>query len=272
MKNYLELLKVLPKTNCGECGLSTCLLFALKVFGKEISPEKCPYFPKELLPQEASQESSKVTFNQLLENLKFLKEKFRTLNLKERCENLGGEFLEEKGAVKLFYLDTEILIPLDSSYHPLEILELSQTQRELDPRDEILICNYFIFNGKAPLSQEFVGLESFPHSISKVKTLKKYAEEPLAEFFTEFGGDLQKLLEPFRISNLNLQSDHLSFVVWVLPRVPLQITFWRGDEEEGLPSSCKVLYNASALSYLDLECLVFCAERFAEKLRELQAR
>jgi len=61
-------------------------------------------------------------------------------------------------------------------------------------------------------------------------------------------------------------------VVWFLPKVPLQITFWRGDEEEALPSSCKVLYNASALSYLDLECLVFCAERFAEKLRELQAR
>ena len=44
------------------------------------------------------------------------------------------------------------------------------------------------------------------------------------------------------------------------------VNYWAGDPEEGLSSDCKVLYDASAISYLDLECLVFLAERLAEKL------
>jgi len=266
MKSYLELLKLLPKSNCGQCGLESCLLFALKVFSKEVSPEKCPFLPQEAF----SQENPQLTFNQLLENLKFLKEKFRSLDLRGVYENLGANLEEEKRALKVFYLDTEILIPLDDSFHPLELIDLFQ--KALDPRDEILLCNYFLFHGKEPLTQNFVGLEAFPHSLSKVKTLKKYAEDPLAELFTQLKGEVRDLLRPFKVSNLISQGGHLSFTIWVLPKVPLQINFWLGEEEEGLPSSCKVLYDASALAFLDLECLVFCAERLAEKLKEAHSR
>ena len=39
----LEIYKLLPKTNCRECGFPTCLAFALSLAKKAVSLEKCPY-------------------------------------------------------------------------------------------------------------------------------------------------------------------------------------------------------------------------------------
>lgn len=264
MKSYLDLLKLLPKTNCKECGEVNCLLFALKVFSKETSVERCPYLNLNLLPTELF--SQNLTFNQLLENLKYLKDKFRNLpSFLERAKNLGCRLSPEGREIYLPYLDLEITIILDEKVAPREIKNSSNAS--LDPRDEILICNYFIFNGKSPLSHEYVGLEFFPHSISKVKTLKKYAEEPLAQILSTSGDVIEKIFKDFEIKNLVKSSSEISFYLRVLPRVILSVNFWYGDEEENLPASCKILYDKNILSYLDLEGLVFCAERFIERLK-----
>ena len=39
----LDIYKLLPKTNCRECGFPTCLAFALSLAKKVVSLEKCPY-------------------------------------------------------------------------------------------------------------------------------------------------------------------------------------------------------------------------------------
>lgn len=47
----VEIFKLLPKTNCKECGLPTCLAFAMKLAAKQASLDQCPY---------ASDEAKKV--------------------------------------------------------------------------------------------------------------------------------------------------------------------------------------------------------------------
>ncbi|OVE82167.1 hypothetical protein BVY04_01920 [bacterium M21] len=39
----LQIQKLLPKTNCKECGSNTCLAFAMKLAGKKIELSECPY-------------------------------------------------------------------------------------------------------------------------------------------------------------------------------------------------------------------------------------
>ncbi len=264
MKSYLDLLKLLPKSNCGECGFQSCLLFALKVFNNEVSPEKCPYLPLENIPQEFSGKG--LTFNQHLDNLN-LREIFRNLNdFPERARNLGCFINSEQRIVQLPYLDLKIQIFYEERGNPQALKTLSG---ELpDPRDEILICNYFIFNGKIPLSGQFVGLETFSHCTSKLKTLSRYAEEPLAEILSDHSLNIEKGLSAFEVNEFTQSSSGISFLIKVLPKIFLKVHFWYGEEEENLPPSCKILYDREALSYLDLECLVFCAERFVERLRE----
>ena len=39
----LNIFKLLPKTNCGECGVPTCLAFAMKLAAKKAELAQCPY-------------------------------------------------------------------------------------------------------------------------------------------------------------------------------------------------------------------------------------
>jgi acetyl-CoA decarbonylase/synthase complex subunit gamma len=39
----LQIFKLLPNTNCGECGVPTCLAFAMKLAAKTAEPAACPY-------------------------------------------------------------------------------------------------------------------------------------------------------------------------------------------------------------------------------------
>ena len=43
----LDIYKLLPKTNCRECGFATCLAFAMQLAKKAVSIDKCPYISEE---------------------------------------------------------------------------------------------------------------------------------------------------------------------------------------------------------------------------------
>jgi len=43
----LQIYKLLPRTNCGDCGVPTCLAFAMKVAAKQASLEQCPHVTDE---------------------------------------------------------------------------------------------------------------------------------------------------------------------------------------------------------------------------------
>ena len=44
----LEIYKLLAKTNCRECGFSTCLAFAMALAKKQVDLDKCPYIKEEV--------------------------------------------------------------------------------------------------------------------------------------------------------------------------------------------------------------------------------
>jgi len=42
----LEIFKLVPRTNCQECGFPTCMAFAAALSNRQVSTEQCPWFPK----------------------------------------------------------------------------------------------------------------------------------------------------------------------------------------------------------------------------------
>jgi hypothetical protein len=55
-----------------------------------------------------------------------------------------------------------------------------------------------------------------------------------------------------------------SFTFLPLPRVPLMITYWLGDED--FPSSCKILFDGSASHYLPIDACAILGSMLAAKL------
>jgi hypothetical protein len=112
-------------------------------------------------------------------------------------------------------------------------------------------------------------MESLPNSIAKIRTLAAYCEERLAERFSGRINKLTELYVALAAEPAAGQSADAAFIIPALPCVPLLLLFWEAELEDGFPAKVKVLFDQHILDFLDLESLVFAAERMADRLLEL---
>ncbi|NPA93871.1 MAG: DUF3786 domain-containing protein [Thermodesulfobacteria bacterium] len=256
METIFDILKQTKKDNCGQCGYPTCMAFAAAVHTGGCAKSACPYI------KGATDQVKEPVQDPETALAKELKQKVKGLDLAQRAKGLGAQIVEsEHGkALRLRYLGRDVYISSERVY--------SDDGTELETRDQILLYNYLFFGGKGDLSGEWVGLESFPNSISKVVTLKRYTEEKVAR---HFAGRPQMFLERCQaIDGVNVpdcQAD-ACVTVPVLPKVPIQLHFWDEDKEDGFPAEVKALFDKRALDFLDIESLIFAAERLAETITQ----
>jgi len=50
----IEIFKLLPKTNCGECGVPTCLAFAMNLAAGKAELTKCPKLSEESIEDQTT--------------------------------------------------------------------------------------------------------------------------------------------------------------------------------------------------------------------------
>ncbi|MBU0480024.1 MAG: DUF3786 domain-containing protein [Proteobacteria bacterium] len=295
--NPLAVVARTPKNNCGECGYPTCLAFAASVVSTGTDPEKCPYINLEGLVIETSGVALENAAEERdLALVEHLKGKIADLDFAVLAPQIGATYLADQGGTLRFpYLGQDVLLSR------LGIL-LDGADPE-DPRDQILLYNYVHSGGgildirakgagdarqssgrniaicgqgdnkadSVPFARrEWIGMESMPNSISKVRTLATYGENPLADLFS--GRTRQLLIEKAALAGgipCSGESTSLAIEFQVLPMIPQRILFWEEESEDGFPAKVKILYDTNALDYLDIESLLFSSERLAERLRDL---
>jgi len=73
----IEIFKLLPKTNCGECGVPSCLAFAMNLSSGKIELSACPYVSEETKVKLAEAEKSPI--------------KLVTIGVSDKALKVGGE-------------------------------------------------------------------------------------------------------------------------------------------------------------------------------------
>jgi hypothetical protein len=271
--NPLDILQRTPKTNCGECGHATCLAFAAAVAraGEEVT--LCPYINLEGLElvssvgkKDMDELAEQVNQQQNLALVKYLQSKISSFDFGAIAGSLGADWSAEQPDFLSFrYLGRELKLGKSNV--------LLDNDTVVDPRDQILLYNYIHCGGGRKPDGNWVGMESLPNSISKVKTLATYCEEKIAKSFV--GKPLSMLLEisqkldgitgPGDLS----ESATAAFVIPVLPMIPQFLLFWDEEPDDGFEAKAKVLFDHHVLDFLDIESLLFSAERLAERIVDL---
>ena len=268
--NPLEILQRTPKTNCGECGHATCLAFAAAVTraGEEVT--LCPYINLAGLELESpigkknmEELADQVSKEQDLALVKYLQSKIRSFDFGAIAESLGAEWSAEQPDFLAFrYLGREVKLGKSGV--------LIDNHAVVDPRDQILLYNYIHSGGGRKPDDNWVGMESLPNSISKVRTLATYCEDKIAKNFVgksfeilmKVGQKLDGVRGPKDLS----ATSSIAFVIPVLPMVPQFLLFWDAEPEDGFEAKAKVLFDHHVLDFLDIESLLFSAERLAERI------
>ncbi len=263
----LEIVKLTPRSNCQACGFPSCLAFAAAVAKTGFAPGRCPFLdPNALAPLLGAPQAEDLDHLAEKKELLFiahLKSKISQLDFATLAPRLGARwFATHPDTLSFSYLGQEAAIDKAG------ILLAGQPPR--DHRDQILLYNYLAMGGGTPPGGEWLGLESLPNTISKVKTLATYGEERLAHLFHEQGEEraaaIGRQLGARFISEPNAA---LEMIVPVLPLVPHYLLYWPEEAADGFPAKVKILFDRRVLDFLDVESLVFAAERLADRFCEL---
>ena len=268
--NPFDILQRTPKTNCGECGHPTCLAFAAAVTRAGLEITLCPYidltgFKKGVISstKDIDNLAEEVATEHDLSLIRHLQEKVSRLDFGVIASSLGAKWHKENpDTLYLRYLGQDVVLGKKEIH--------VNNDTVADPRDQILLYNYVFSEGGREPDNTWIGMESLPNSISKVKTLATYCEKRIAKHLS---GKPARILKdageyfdgyegPAELSS----SATSSLVVPVLPMIPQFLLFWEEEPEDGFEAKAKVLFDHHVLDFLDLESLVFSAERFAERL------
>jgi len=263
--NPLEIVRQTPKTNCGQCGYPTCLAFAAAVAKSGEAFSKCPYLDHTGLNAvpEKGPALEEISGQRDLALVEHLKEKISALDFPRIAAPLGATLCGENNQTLSFlFLNQEVLLSRQGI--------LLDGRPPDDPRDQILIYNYIHSQGGADPALDWIGLETLPNSISKVRTLATYCENRLAELFSPLPVNII-MTACQRLGGVAQPSPAatLGCIISVLPKIPQYIVYWEEEPDEGFPAKVKILFDRQVMTFLDLESLIFSAERLADRLAVL---
>ena len=261
----MEVLKNLPRTNCGDCGQLTCLAFATRVIKEGEDLAKCPHLTGAGAGMgqavRAQQEAGVGRRRESVAiSLEVLQEKVAPLDFAALAEGLGAAYGEEAGRpyLTLNYFGHRLQVFKDELRYP--------AGAHADPWDAILLYNYIASQAQEPVAGRWIAYNSLPNSVSKVKTLARLEKE-LADHFAGQTARLQQRVDELGGEMAAVGEDaDVQAAFRPLPKVPLLLLFWDGEAEEGFAPQAHWLFDASVTNYLDLEAMLFLVEHLMERL------
>lgn len=248
--NPLELYKKLPKKNCGKCSLKTCLPFALAVVKGDADLAECPLLTEAEL---AELRSCLVLSDWREELILKLQKEIKGIRFSDVAEGIGAETEGDTLVLKCF--GREFRISREGEI---------TTQGRMTPWIKILILHYLRTSGKGPLSGRHVSFSELRGGMVKVSSFERECEEPLRELFER---DYEKTAQVLGRMGKKKEKGFPTSYAWelfLLPKVPLVILYWPRDEE--FPAKVKMLFDASADRFLDVESLIFLVEGLVKNI------
>jgi len=243
-QSSMEIFKLLPKTNCRECGAPSCLAFSVMVFKAEKQLGDCPYIEEDVLERFDGAIQPRTTIEEdYTERLAQLKKQVALLDLSESADRLGAKF--SNGRLTLKLLGKDVSIDRDGNI---------TTDIHVHSWVTIPFLSYIIKNGGVPVSGKWVPFRELPGGKDWYRLFGQRCEKPLkrvADSYTDLFEDMIHIFNGRKVEN-HYESD-VSLVLHPLPNIPLLICYWKPDD--GLDSDLNLFFDSTAEDNLNIESI-----------------
>jgi hypothetical protein len=244
LNNPMAIFKLLPKTNCRECGERTCLAFAASVFKGSRSLEECPYLAGDIIARHGGKNAEKPDIEQGMdEAIKALQAKIAAADLAAAADRAGGEYRNGRLTVrtlgKPFSVDDQGRLFADIHIHRWIAIP---------------VMRYILEGAGRPVAGRWVPLRELKGGQDWYRLFEQRCEKPLkrvADVYTDLFEDMIHLFSGKPVEK-HYASD-IALVLHPLPKVPLLICYWR--PEEGMASSLNVFFDDTAADNLPIDAL-----------------
>jgi Domain of unknown function (DUF3786)/Putative Fe-S cluster len=240
----LDVFKLLPKTNCGQCQVSTCLAFAAAVLKKEKRLSNCPHLDKNILSQFDGKIHRHINLETIQENtLKELKEKIVKIDLASRAERIGARFNEGSLLLKCLGRDFEI----DAKGNV-------QSQCHTHPWFTIPLLHYIIFSTGESTSGKWVPFRELENGKTWNPLFERKCEQPLkliADTHVDLFEDLMSIFSG--VSSTGVFASDISVTLYPLPKLPMMICYWKSEDD--MESKLHLFFDDTAAKNLLIESI-----------------
>lgn len=143
-----------------------------------------------------------------------------------------------------------------------ELIGYNTHDDQLPDFQQALLLYYLNTADGAPITNKWVSFADLPDGRMYNAAFQGYSGDEIAKMF---GFDLGAFKSAcLKVGGRPVDIGNASFTFQALPRLPLMITYWLGDED--FPSSCKILFDESAGHYLPIDACAILGSMLVRKL------
>lgn len=258
--------KILPKTNCKECGFPTCLAFAGMVVSQMHPLKNCPHIPPEVLKDaqvelaEQYRQGKWLQKDMALEALAYAREQTSSMKLEHVALRIGGELVTAEGDdyIQLPYFNTYIRVNNDKV--------MDDAGQPLTRNEQTFVYIHIASGGIRKPTGVMKSFKEFPNTVSKVVNMEQYVETPIQKRFSSHLDELKSKCIQAGGRDVGDQYDasDLAFHFQVFPKIPVVLLFW--DQHDGFEADAKLLFDETVIEHLDIECIMFLSEHLCNLL------
>lgn len=240
----MDILKLLPKTNCKACREPTCLVFALNVFNGKKELKECPYISSEILTSFcAGSNNDKESVDELLEHVAILKKKVSLVDFADAARRTGADVVDGALVIKVFGKDFRIdrqgNLSSDIHMHPWIVIP---------------ILNYVLNCSGAEITGRWTSLRELRDGMAWGGLFEQRCEKPLKKIIDEHMDLFEFMTKIFNAKEVDDDfGADVAIVLTPLVKFPILIRYWKPDD--GLDSNLNILFDSTAPDNLDMDSI-----------------
>jgi hypothetical protein len=128
--------------------------------------------------------------------------------------------------------------------------------------EQTLLLYYFCCADESPITGNWISFSELPNGKFYTKAFQSYTGKELTRVFQD---NLNLLIEAAAsLGGAPGQMGDASFQIQALPKVPLLVVYWLGDED--FPSSSQILFDANANRFLPTDAYAILGSMITRKL------
>lgn len=169
---------------------------------------------------------------------------------------LDGQKTAQRAKCRYLHNPERYIIPLLNSEYIVNLPEkkvlFAERSSEAGFTEELCVLTYLINSQDLPVANKLSAAEALPEGQFFFRGPHKLSTEKLEEVFGQCPERLYEVTDEFGAKRREFGD--ASIELYVLPRVPLTIVIWQGDEEFG--SRASILFDETAAAQLPLDALL----------------
>jgi hypothetical protein len=199
------------------------------------------------------------TPNPLADRVDEIRENLKNKNPERLADRTGAIYVPEAagGEFRLSFWSREVILRF-----PDFTGKYTATGEELNTFDLTMLAYYFDVAEGAPIAGEWIAFNQIPGGMFYAQAFQGYSGDELAK---AFGNDSEAFMDANeKLGGRREFFGNLAYSYQVLPRVPIMVVCWLGDED--FPPSYRLLFDSNAHRQLVTDAYAILGSNLTRRL------